>query len=374
MLARLIAPLAAAVLAALGPGAGPAFGGAEQQRVSGPYVHRNLAIYLVRGRSTAETVPLTLAEALAKGSVRVIETGVVNELKVENAGDEEVFIQAGDMVKGGKQDRVLTVSLLLPPRSGLVPIASFCVEPGRWSARGGEDPTRFASADDAMPSRRALLVMAAPPVAEPARPSPEVEQDVRPEARQRPGEALSNAMRQRLGDRTPSRQQQVWDTVARTQAALAGSLGANVAAPQSASSLQLSLEHAAIKEARVPYLAALEPVGRNDGDAIGYVAAIDGRPVSADIYPSNGLFLKVWPRQLAAVVTEAIGSKAGAGAAAAPSIADVEAFLVAAERGKAQERATVAAMRQETRDGDGALYNEARSDGGRWVHKNYLAK
>jgi hypothetical protein len=180
-------------------------------------------------------------------------------------------------------------------------------------------------------------------------------------------------VRQRLGLQ-PSRQQQVWDTVARTQAALAGGVGVNVAAPQSASSLQLSLEHAAIKEARVPYLAALEAEGTKDGDVIGYVAAIDGRLVSADIYPSNGLFRKVWARQLAAVVTEAIGSKAGADAPPPPAIADVNAFLAAAERGRAQERATVAAMRQETRDGESALYNEARSAGGRWVHKNYLAK
>jgi hypothetical protein len=374
MLARMIAPLAAAALAAVGAGGGPASADTGQ-RFSGPYVHRNLAIYLVHGRSAPGTVPLTLAEALVKGSVRVIETGVVSELKVENAGDEEVFIQAGDMVKGGRQDRVLTVSLLLPPRSGEVPIASFCVEPGRWSVRAGEDPTRFASADDAMPSRRALLVMAAPPAAEPARPAQGVEQNARSEARQEPDQqAISSAVRQRLGDRAPSRQQQVWDTVAKTQAALAGSVGANVAAPQSASSLQLSLEHVAIKQARAPYLTALEAEGLKDGDVVGYVAAIDGRPVSADIYPSNGLFRKVWSRQLAAVVTEAIGGKADADAPAAPSIADVEAFLAVAERGKAQERATVAAMRQETRDGESALYNEARSVGGRWVHKNYLAK
>ena len=165
-----IAPLAAAVLAALGAGGGPALAQAEQ-RISGPHVHRNLAIYLIHGRNAADAVPLTLAEALAKGSVQVAETGQVNELKIENTGAEEVFIQAGDMVKGGRQDRVLTVSLLLPPRSGMIPIASFCVEPGRWSARGGEDPTRFASATEAMPSRQALLVMAAPPVAEPARPA-----------------------------------------------------------------------------------------------------------------------------------------------------------------------------------------------------------
>ena len=116
MLARSIsiAPLAAAVLAALGAGGGPALAQAEQ-RISGPHVHRNLAIYLIHGRNAADAVPLTLAEALAKGSVQVAETGQVNELKIENTGAEEVFIQAGDMVKGGRQDRVLTVSLLLPP-------------------------------------------------------------------------------------------------------------------------------------------------------------------------------------------------------------------------------------------------------------------
>ena len=64
-----------------------------------------------------------------------------------------MFIQAGDIVKGGKQDRVLTVSLLLPAKSGRVPIASFCVEQGRWSARGKEDHAKFSSAKEAMPSR-----------------------------------------------------------------------------------------------------------------------------------------------------------------------------------------------------------------------------
>jgi hypothetical protein len=324
-------------------------------------------------------VPLTLAEAVAQGSVQVTETGQVNELKVENTGEQEVFIQAGDMVKGGRQDRVLTVSLLLPPRSGVVPIASFCVEPGRWSARAGEDPTRFASATEAMPSRRALLVMAAPPVAEPARPHPAGRQDatIEAEPNARLGvsqDARRQDVRQGPGNRGPGKQQQVWDTVAKTQAAIAGSVGVNVSAPQSASSLQLSLEHAALKEARAPYLAALEAAGLAEGDVVGYVAAINGRPVSADVYPSNGLFRKVWSRQLSAIVTEAIGAKAGEDAPAAPVVAEAEAFLVAAERGKAQERETVAAMRQETRDSDGALYNEARSPAGRWVHKNYLAK
>jgi hypothetical protein len=307
-------------------------------------------------------VPLTLAEALAKGKVQVTETGMVNELQVENTGDEPVFIQAGDMVKGGRQDRVLVVSLLLPPRSGGLPISSFCVESGRWSARGGEDATRFASASEAMPSRRALIAMASPPAPEGAG-----------LAQERQGQA-GGLRQQRIGGDTVSRQREVWDSAAKTQANLAASLGAPVKAAQSETSLQLSLEHAALKEAQAPYLAALEEAGLKDGDVIGYVVAISGRPVSANLYPSNGLFRKVWPKQLAAAVTEAIGETTAAAAPAAPPIGDVRGFLAAAERGSAQERETIANMRQETRASDGAVYNEARSAGGGWVHKNYLAK
>ena len=113
-------------------------------------------------------VPLTLEEAVAKGTVQVIETGRVNELQIENTGTEQVFVQAGDIVKGGKQDRVLTVSFLLPAKSGRLPMASFCVEQGRWTVRGKEDASKFSSAAEAMPSRAALLAMAAPPRPRPA--------------------------------------------------------------------------------------------------------------------------------------------------------------------------------------------------------------
>src|SRR5262244_2706714 len=156
-----VAPVAAAAFAALGVQSGPAL--AEQGvRLSGPHAHDNLAIYFVHGPSAAGPVPLTLAEAVAKGVVEVIETGRVNDLEIENRGSEQVFVQAGDIVKGGKQDRVLTVSFLLPAKSGRLPIASYCVEQGRWSARGAEDQKRFSSAGEAMPSRSALLAMAAP--------------------------------------------------------------------------------------------------------------------------------------------------------------------------------------------------------------------
>src|SRR6476646_1233987 len=147
---------------------------ADDYRVSGPVIHDNLAIYLVHGKSAAGPVPLTLDEALARRTVKVHETGNVNELQIENLGAEHVFVQSGDIVKGGQQDRVLTVSLLLPPTSGRIPIASFCVEQGRWTARGKEDVKTFAAASAVVPSREAKIAMKAPttPSSEPARINP----------------------------------------------------------------------------------------------------------------------------------------------------------------------------------------------------------
>src|SRR5262249_54929159 len=152
------------------------------------------------------------------------------------------------------------------------------------------------------------------------------------------------------GNDTSSRQRKVWDEVAKMQTDLSAGVNASVAAPQSVSSLQLALEHEKLNEARTAYVAALESFGLTDTDVIGYVAAINGRPVSANIYPSNGLFKKMWQKQLTAAVTEAIGERVGTGAAAAPAASAALEFLKAAERGTAQERETVLRMRQEIRE------------------------
>ena len=85
------APLLAATVAALGFNTRSA--AADQgMRISGPHVHENLAIYLVHGVSAGGAIPLTLQEALAKGSVQVTETGRVNELQIENTGEETLEI------------------------------------------------------------------------------------------------------------------------------------------------------------------------------------------------------------------------------------------------------------------------------------------
>jgi hypothetical protein len=345
------APLVAAALAALGTAVRPAT--AADTRISEPFVHDNLAVYFVHGDSVAGPVPLSLQEGLAKGTVRVIETGSVNELQIENTGGEAVFVQAGDIVKGGKQDRVLTVSFLLPASSGRVPISSFCVEQGRWSARGGEDQRAFGSAQEAMPSKSALLALAAPEA-------------------QAGASAPANPAAQSAAE-TAWKQHRVWDEVAKTQRKLADSLNAAVAAPQSATSLQLTLENANLAKARADFVSALEAQGLNDGEIVGFVTAINGTISSANVYPSNALFRKMWRKQLAAAITEAIGDKS-ANPVAAPPAAIAKEFLSNAEAGKAQERASAAGARLETREAANAVYNEAKGADGNWVHKSYLAK
>src|ERR1700745_3773875 len=107
-------------------------------KISGPYAGNNLTVFLIHGPDTLTGKPLlTLQEALEQKKIIVHETGQVNELAVENlARDQPVYIQFGDIVKGGRQDRIIANDLIVPPRSGKMAVVSFCVEQGRWSQRG----------------------------------------------------------------------------------------------------------------------------------------------------------------------------------------------------------------------------------------------
>lgn len=113
--------------------------------ISGPSAHGNLQIFLVHGETQLESRRYaTLSEAMEKGMVEVKETGSVQELTVENLSKgTTVFLNAGDIVKGGRQDRTVRDDLVLPPRSGQVALATFCVEHGRWSKRGEENAAAF---------------------------------------------------------------------------------------------------------------------------------------------------------------------------------------------------------------------------------------
>jgi hypothetical protein len=339
---QLVLATAAALAAAAPANAGVA------TSVSGPVIHERLAVYFIHGPSAAGPVPLTLAEALARGVVTVHETGSVNELAIENMGDEEVFIQSGDIVKGGQQDRTLTLSMIVPPRSGRVPIAAFCVEQGRWAQRGAEDVTAFASSEKMLPSKdgkRALRSMLL-------------------------GLIGAGGETAETGDK----QMKVWDSVSKTQQDLSESLGGTiVTSAASPSSLQLALESEELEKQVGVYVAALESKGLDQSDIVGFAFAIDGKLNSAEVYPSNGLFRKMWPKLLRASITEAIGAKAEV-KLDAPKPEGVADVLAKAEAGKAATGAVDAANVVETREADDASLFETKRITGDFVHRSYMVK
>ena len=107
---------------------------ATEYRLSGPYTHANLTVFLVHGPETLGGASfLTLQEAqLEQKRVVVPEPDcTVNGCTIESvAGQEDVFIQSGDIVKGGKQDRTFQYDAVIGPNSGHVSITSFYVRAG----------------------------------------------------------------------------------------------------------------------------------------------------------------------------------------------------------------------------------------------------
>ena len=102
-------------------------------------VQGGLAVLWLHAKDSAGGPPpleiLTLDESRARGALTVIERpeATVPALIAENRGKTYVLLLAGEILIGGKQNRVLREDLLLPPLSGPRNIAVYCVEQGRWN-------------------------------------------------------------------------------------------------------------------------------------------------------------------------------------------------------------------------------------------------
>lgn len=94
----------------------------NQITVTGPFTHENLYIFLLRGSDALDGSRfIPLDEAMEQKSVIVHETGTVGQLEIENLSELlDLYVQAGDVVKGGRQDRTLGVDFVLPAKSGRV--------------------------------------------------------------------------------------------------------------------------------------------------------------------------------------------------------------------------------------------------------------
>jgi hypothetical protein len=377
--ASAIAWLSSTIAAADAP---PAPVAAGQYTLSGPYTHDNLTLWLIHGPDKLKGRSfLTLQEALDKKIVVVHETENVNELAIENvSADREVYVQSGDIVKGGKQDRTISMDFIVPPRSGQMPVASFCVEHGRWRQRGNEATTQFSSSAYSLANKDVKLAAKyasaalAPSDADVAQQSA-LNLTGRPAARPTTQPTTRATTQPTYG----YGQHAVWNAVAEEQRKLSTNVGQSVQSGASASSYQLSLEDPKVREHADAYFKTLSSAIDGKRDVIGYAFAINGKLNSADVYASADLFARLWPKLLRASATEALAEMKKDAKFNPASVKDVYTCISDAEKGKPSTRPVTGRVEMVTKESKDHLLFEtldkqAKQGDESWVHRNYVAK
>jgi hypothetical protein len=226
----------------------------------------------------------------------------VGQLEVENLSEHfDLYIQAGDIVKGGRQDRTLGVDFVLPAKSGRVPIPLFCVESGRWHRRAAEEAGSFSSSKSYLSSKKL-----------------------------------------RMAAKMSKSQGEVWDNVAETQQHLSESLGKSLHMASSPTSYQLSVEDEDLLKRKDQCRAALAKIIEEKPDAVGYAFAINGEIDTADAYGSGILFRKLWNKLLDAAALEAIAESHRKSNKPAPVTTDsIRQWFAEADLGQISDRQEV---------------------------------
>jgi hypothetical protein len=290
-------------------------GGAAGYKVLEPIRHGNLTVFPVLASKSYPTDEfLTLDEGLRSGEVVVTEYGSlrglirrhpmqpvvsgnargnaqVNRLVLVNNSKRPLLLLAGEIVTGGKQDRVIGKDRIVPAESDPVDLSVFCVEPGRWTATSehfGASGATYGGPLHGVGSNSVATLMAQP--------------SVRAKA---------------MGDKN---QNEVWAEVKKQREAV--SVEVLAAAPMVASEMAQTSSYAKVMEndevkKRVDAVAG--PIEQNyqslikqlrDRNAVGVVVAVNGRIIWADVFASTELLEKYWPKLVRSYASEAVVTRA----------------------------------------------------------------
>lgn len=119
-------------------------------------VYKNLRLFPVKIKDGVSNIKLkTLTEALQENIIEIKETSVVANLQfINKSKNSKIIICEGEIVKGGRQNRVINVTMILDEESETI-VPTSCVEQGRWSFVS--DKTNFESVVCASPTLQADL-------------------------------------------------------------------------------------------------------------------------------------------------------------------------------------------------------------------------
>jgi hypothetical protein len=320
-------------------------------RVEGPFQNQNLAIYLVRGKQADKRRYITLDEAMRAKTVVLRERGAgrgqdqaqVNELEIQNKSDKWLYIQAGDVIEGGKQDRTIGTDVAIPPNSAPQPISAFCVEHGRWTARS-------ASSGGMFQTNTAIVG--------------------------------SNKLKKSIqGEKS---QTEVWAQVARDEVRAREAVTVGGAPPAEALSATGTyngiVENRAIRAERSDYVNSLYPRFEKTDDAVGIVVAINGEVTAADVYCSSTLFHKLARKLIESYALEALLARDQAKGTAAPNKETALYFLIETSKASGKNEKVAPSIHRTTRETQEAVVYEYVESGGdsaskpQVLHKNFVKK
>lgn len=243
--------------------------------ISQPYTYRNLEVFLIHSASGLKCRTFTsLQTALKEGLIKVYESEIINSMYIDNATDQAVFINSGEILKGGKQDRAVQKDVIVPLHVSRYAVTCFCVEERRWSQR---------SADESAKQFKSSTKMIA-------------------------GGKLKKSLV------VTNSQFGLWSSISEYQNNVNANLmnffdvrNADVTKNNSYSSLELTLDNPALNKVRDEikrHLGEFTDIGKANGMAV----VINGNLVGLDLYNSSDLFSKLFDKLLESAIYESIES------------------------------------------------------------------
>ena len=230
---------------------------------------------------------VTVSEIGANGRMRRIRQGrvsdnaEVNRLMVKNNTGKMLVLIAGEIIVGGKQDRIVGEDCVIASNNTPVPVDVFCVEHGRWDERSRVGQSRAsgggAGAGSVSGGTPGGVIgdFAAPSVG---------------------GMAAPNTRAKAQAEKSQSG---VWDEVSKLERANSVS--------SSTGTLNRVYEDRRVSAKLGDYERAIKSkfTGKN---VIGAVVAIDGKLMSADVFANPKLFQAYWPKLLKSYALEAMST------------------------------------------------------------------
>src|SRR5688572_16605244 len=220
----------------------------------GPYLslqealdQKEIVITELTGKEGQNTAPSATQEHDSE-----LDEAEVNTLFIENISSDTIIILGGEVVRGGKQDRMIAQDFILVPHSGKIDIGVYCVEHGRWTP--SEGGAVFSVAMDIAPSKVRKAAAA------------------------------------------PRPQEKVWEEVAE--------LSADLEVRETTGALADALADEDLKKLIKPYKEHLQNIEWPE-NVVGVIAVMRNEIVGCDIFAQHELFKKYYPNLLSSYSSDA---------------------------------------------------------------------